>query len=239
MQQLADRALVQLDVVAGLDQCLEVDPSPTHHAVPIRVRSPLHDRRQLGPLLRGEARLAPRPGPVAQAGEPSRVVAMHPVAQGLPVHAGVPRRFLPRGPLQHQGQGQHPPRGRRVPAPPRLAPQFAGAQLAPRDRDRHPGPPVVGVQPQTNRVRRDEAPRATTRQEFGPLVSDNVSPKPGSIASTSADDCKPLQVGAGEVEARVHALAITHIFPYRINGLLALLEVVSFWAEPFEGLRFV
>jgi hypothetical protein len=40
----------------------------------------------------------------------------------------------------------------------------------PRDRDRHPGPPVVGVQPQTNRVTRNKAPRATTRQEFGPLV---------------------------------------------------------------------
>ncbi len=44
--------------------------------------------------------------------------------------------------------------------------------------------------------------------------------------------------GAQQRKRRPH-LAITHIFPCHINGLLAILEVVSFWAEPFEGLRFV
>ena len=37
----------------------------------------------------------------------------------------------------------------------------------------------------------------------------------------------------------IQNLAIAHIFPCHINGLPALLEVVSFWAEPLEGLRFV
>ena len=153
-QHLADRALVQPDPEAGLDQGLEVDPPPAHHAVPVRVRPPLHDRRQLGPLLRGEARLAPRAPPVVQAGEALGVEAVHPVAQGLPVHAGVPRRFLPRGPLQHHGQGEHPPRRLRIPAPRRLPAQPVGAQLLPRDRDRHPRPPVVGSQPPSNRLSR-------------------------------------------------------------------------------------
>src|SRR5689334_3913273 len=141
-QDLADRALAQPDREAGLDQRLEVDPAPPHHAVPVRVRPPLHGGHQLGLLLGRETRLAPRPGPVAQAGEALRVVAVHPVAQGLPVHAGRPRRFLARGPLQHQRQGEHPPRRPRVPAPRHLAPQLAGARLAPGDRDRHPRPPV-------------------------------------------------------------------------------------------------
>src|SRR5690242_8272772 len=165
-QDLADRALVQASPEAGLDQGLEVDPPPPHHAVAVGVRPPLDGGRQLRFLLGREPRPAPRPGPVAQARETLGVVAVHPVAQGLPVHAGVPRRLLPRAPLQHQRQGEHPPRGRRLPAPPRLPPQLAGAQLAPRDRDRHPRPPVVGVQPPVNRVRRREAPCATTRQEF-------------------------------------------------------------------------
>ena len=45
---------------------------------------------------------------------------MNPVAQGLPVHAGVPRRFLPRGPLQHEGERQHAACRPRVPAPARF-----------------------------------------------------------------------------------------------------------------------
>jgi hypothetical protein len=78
-QDLADRALVQLDVEAGLDQRLQVGPPPAHHAVRFRVRSLLDDLVQLRHLLGREARLAPRPGPVVQAGEPLRVVAVHPV----------------------------------------------------------------------------------------------------------------------------------------------------------------
>src|SRR4051794_25216782 len=35
-----------------------------------------------------------------------------------------------------------------------------------------------------------------------------------------------------------HQLAITHIFPCSINGLLASLKGVSFCAEPFEGTPF-
>ena len=92
----------------------QVDPPPAHHAVAVGVRPALDGRRQLGLLLGRQPRPAPRPGPVAQAGEALGVVAVHPVPERLPVHAGVPRRFLPRGPLQHQRQGEHPPGGRPV-----------------------------------------------------------------------------------------------------------------------------
>src|SRR4051794_40866776 len=142
-QDLADRALVQPDREPRPDQGLEVHPSPAHHAVPLRVRPPLDGGRQLGLLLGGEPWPRPRAAPVAEAIEPLLVVPMHPVAQGLPVHAGRPRRLLPRGPLQHQRRGEHPPRRPRVPAPARLPSQLARAQLPPRDRHRHgPSPPI-------------------------------------------------------------------------------------------------
>jgi hypothetical protein len=93
-QDLADRALVQLDREAGLDQRLEVDPPPADHAVPRRVRSLLDDLFQFPHLLGREPWFRPGMAPVAQAGEPLRVVAMHPVAQGLAVHSGVAGRLL-------------------------------------------------------------------------------------------------------------------------------------------------
>jgi hypothetical protein len=106
MQQLADRALVQRDVEAGLDQRLEVDPPPAHHAVRLRVRAVVHDLFQLGQLLGREARPAPRPAPVVQAGEPFRVVTMHPVPQRLPVHPGHTRRCVAAQALKgHPFQG--------------------------------------------------------------------------------------------------------------------------------------
>src|SRR5436305_14577292 len=142
-QDLADRALVRPDREPRLDRGLEVHPSPAHHAVPLRVRPPLDGGGQLGLLLGGKPWPRPRAAPVAEAIEPLLVVAVHPVAQGLPVHAGRPRRLRPRGPLQHQRQGEHPPRRPRVPAPARLPSQLDRAQLLPRDRHRHgPSPPI-------------------------------------------------------------------------------------------------
>src|SRR6185503_12578020 len=142
-QDLADRALVQPDREAGLDQGLQVDPAPAHHAVPVGVRPPLHDGFQLGLLPGREPRPRPGPAPVVEAREALLVVAVHPVPERLPVHAGRPRRLLPRGPLQHQRQGEHPPRRPRVPASARLPSQLDRARLLPRDRHRHgPSPPI-------------------------------------------------------------------------------------------------
>src|SRR3954468_4018432 len=98
-QDLADRALVQPDREAGLDQGLQVDPAPAHYAVPVGVRPPLHDGFQLGLLPGREPRPRPGPAPVVEAREALLVVAVHPVPERPPVHAGRPRRLLPRGPL--------------------------------------------------------------------------------------------------------------------------------------------
>ena len=165
---------MQPDREAGLDQGLQVDPPPAHHAVPVRVRPPLDGGRQLGLLLGREPRLAPRPGPVVQAGEALGVVAVHPVAQGLPVHAGRPRRLLARGPSSTSARASI-----------RRAALASRHRAASRRSSPAPGscrviatviaPPVSASTPPINRGRRHEAPGATTRQEFGPLVLEPVA----------------------------------------------------------------
>jgi hypothetical protein len=158
----------RLEASLPTDQRLQIDPPPAHHAVARRVRSPLHDPFQRPGLLAREPRPWPQVGPVTQAGETLGVVAMHPIPQGLPVHAGVPRRRRARGPFQHQRQGEHPPRRPRVPAARRLPPQGARAQLPSGDRHRHDSlrgpdtPPINAAVPRT-------AP-TQTGQRPGPLV---------------------------------------------------------------------
>src|SRR3954452_12185622 len=45
----------------------------------------------------------------------------------------------------------------------------------------------------------------------------------------------PFSSLSAEPQGAPQTLPITHIFPYQINGLCALLKVASFCAEPFEG----
>jgi hypothetical protein len=74
-RRLAHRPLARPDLETPPDRGLGVEPPPAHHAVGLG--SPLHDRRQLGFLLRREARLPPRSTPVAPAGAALGVVAAH------------------------------------------------------------------------------------------------------------------------------------------------------------------
>jgi hypothetical protein len=136
-QNLADRALVQLDAEAPRDHRLQVDPPPAHHAVRSRIRSVLDDGLQLLHLLGREPWRRPRVGSVVQPGETLGVVAVDPVPQGLPVHPGVPRRVLTGMPLEHQRQGEHPPRRLGIAAARRRPPQVARVQLQACHRHRH------------------------------------------------------------------------------------------------------
>jgi hypothetical protein len=52
-QQLAHRALVQLDGKLLHDPPLQIDATPAYHTVPLQVRALLHPFRHLGPLLGG------------------------------------------------------------------------------------------------------------------------------------------------------------------------------------------
>lgn len=106
-QQAAHRALGHAHAELGLQNPGQVHPAPAHHAVLGHVRSLAH---QLGQPLRlpgVQQRLATAAPAINQAVHATLVVAMHPVAQRLPVHAGRLRRSGPRLAVQDQGQRQH------------------------------------------------------------------------------------------------------------------------------------
>src|SRR3954451_13228600 len=86
VQQPPDPALAVAHPEAALDQLAQVAGAPGDEAVALRARAPKDQALQgrLPALVQGAGPAGPRP--VAQALDPFRVVAMHPVAQGLPVH---------------------------------------------------------------------------------------------------------------------------------------------------------
>src|SRR5580704_12945668 len=63
LQQLADAALIQLNIEFGGDAVTQVGTAPAHHAIGLAVRAVFHPRRHLTPLGLGAARLAARAGP--------------------------------------------------------------------------------------------------------------------------------------------------------------------------------
>src|SRR4051794_29094779 len=83
-QQPPDPALAVADAEAALDQLAQVAGAPGDAAVARQPRAAQDEALQGRlPALVERARPA-RPRPVAQALDPFRVVAVHPVAQGLP-----------------------------------------------------------------------------------------------------------------------------------------------------------
>jgi hypothetical protein len=72
---------------------------------------------------------------IAQPGNPIGVVAVHPVAQRLPVHAAGRRRFGPRGPFQNIGDRQNTAGYPALAASRRSLPKLRRRQLQPRHLD--------------------------------------------------------------------------------------------------------
>lgn len=86
MQQVADAALVQLDLELSRDLLAQIDHTPADHALGLEVGTgshPLGHRRLLP--LRQLARRTAFMRLVGQAGQALGTVTMHPVAQRLPV----------------------------------------------------------------------------------------------------------------------------------------------------------
>ena len=135
--ELAHAPLLVADAEAPLDQGAEVGQAPPHHRVPLDRGATLQAKRQLVELVLAQAPLPAGSLAVDQAIGPGRVEAVHPVAQGLAVHAGAARGVLPTGALQHQRDGQEPPRLVRRRRRPRLLPHLARRQIRPY-RHRHP-----------------------------------------------------------------------------------------------------
>ena len=57
VQKLADIARMKVDAEPLGDDALEVDPPPAHDAILLTIRTSFDDLRQLGQLLRRQARL--------------------------------------------------------------------------------------------------------------------------------------------------------------------------------------
>ncbi|HET6746069.1 MAG TPA: hypothetical protein VFH90_09520, partial [Candidatus Limnocylindria bacterium] len=135
--QLAHAALLVADAEAALDQGAEIGQAPAHHPVALNRGAAPQAADQLVELVLVQAPLPAGGLAVEQTCRPSHVEAVHPVAQGLAVHAGAARRVLPTGALQHQRDGQEPPRLVRRRRRPRLLPHLGRRQIRPY-RHRHP-----------------------------------------------------------------------------------------------------
>ena len=92
-QPLADRPLVLINAKATLDQRLQIDAAPAHHAVRLGLWPRLEESRKLSFLVsRGAA-----PGALRSI-SPDRPAALNRgtlLAQRLPVHSAQPRRRIP------------------------------------------------------------------------------------------------------------------------------------------------
>src|SRR5215211_73517 len=104
LEQPEHPALAVADPEAALDQGAQVAGAPGDAAVPLQL-GPLEDQR----LERGLPPLVERAGPagagpVTQAFHALGIVAVHPVAERLPGHAGEPGRLLARQAVERVGE---------------------------------------------------------------------------------------------------------------------------------------
>ena len=133
LQLLANRALVNRHAEPLLDRSAQIRLAPAYHAVRLRPR--LDKGRQFPKLCLVQATRWTGIAPVHKASQTLGIVAMNPVAKGLPVHAATTRRRRAVDPLQNQCQSQHPPRCPPIRRLARRRPQIHGAQLKPRNLD--------------------------------------------------------------------------------------------------------
>ena len=95
LEKLSDIAFVERDAEPLGDDPLEIDPPPPDDAIFLTVRASLDDLCELGQLLLRQARLGTFGPVVDQALRTRGVEAMHPVAQGLAIHAADLRCSIP------------------------------------------------------------------------------------------------------------------------------------------------
>ena len=135
-QQVADWPLGQRHVEAGLNHSGEISLSPTHCAAHGRVRAGPNqfsdDRRLLGAQARPRAN---RAALVRQSRQAFVVLAVHPVTQRLPIHAGRARRIGLRQAIELQRERQHPTRCIGVPTRRLCSPKTSGVVVVAGDRD--------------------------------------------------------------------------------------------------------
>src|SRR5271157_6068697 len=135
-QQLANRTLGHTDRPAGRDFRPQVSAAPAYHLVALKVRAFQHHRPKLLHLGLVQHRRASRAATRTQSGHAFRIVAEHPVAQRLPIHAVDLRRRLAWMALQDQCYRQQTPHHRAVLRPCRQLPQLRRRKVKTGDLDR-------------------------------------------------------------------------------------------------------
>jgi hypothetical protein len=101
---------VERDTKAPLQFVAQIDPPPTHDPVHRGVGAGLHKLGQCGLLPRRQFRSGTWRFEIAKPGHSCSVVTVHPVPQGLTVHAaGFGRRFAVHA-IEHQRKRKYPTR---------------------------------------------------------------------------------------------------------------------------------
>ena len=135
-QNLADRAFMQFDTEAPPQLVAQVHPPPAYHSVPSRIGPRLDQLDQFNLLLRCEFRLRTWRLQVMQTAQALSVVAVHPIPQGLAIHAASLGRQLAIRTVEDQRDSQHPPRRRTVLLPASRRAKLRCRQIKPCDRYR-------------------------------------------------------------------------------------------------------
>ena len=168
MQQIADRAFGQRYPEFPLDFGRQVDAPPANHPIFGEVRAGPHPLPQHCRLCRRQLPTGAGRSSVRQTRQPFCVVAVHPIAQGLPVHTATLRSLFARTAVKHQRQRQHPPGRRGILTPRRRPPQPRCIQIRPGDRYRaHLDPHICS---QADRIRQHLGLQAPPSQNLPPLV---------------------------------------------------------------------
>jgi hypothetical protein len=146
VEPLADGAFMHLDREPACHLGSDVQASPAHHIMFCRIRTLDDQFSQLGLLRLRQGRHTSRRRAGFQAVDAFGVVAMHPIAQGLPVHAIERRRLAARIAVKNEGQSQKTAHLRSVRAFAGDRPQVSACVVRPSDAQRraHPKSPSCG-----------------------------------------------------------------------------------------------
>jgi len=126
---------MHLDPEAAIHFGTEIAASPAHHLVRLHLRSVDDKGLEFLPLLLAEDWRSTGALTRCQPGNPLAVVAMDPVAQGLPVRAIVPRRLRAGGAVQHRRNRQQAADHLRITTFARQLPQIRRRMIVTSDLD--------------------------------------------------------------------------------------------------------
>jgi hypothetical protein len=150
------------------DHGAQIEATPAHHTVALRVRPGDHQLLQLGLLCRGERRRPTTARAIAETADALVVVTVHPVAQRLPLHPAAFGSFPARSSFQQAGNREKPTRHPPVLAANRRRPEIRRRQIPPRDFDRpaHTAPRESCTQHSESEFAADGNPARPESQQF-------------------------------------------------------------------------